>query len=144
MVLTNTLLGELYEKGVYNPPDIDNTVELCAELLQMFENSGIKVIRLGLHAQDGVEQDYLAGAYHPALRELCEGEQLYRRILEELKDKPGGSYEISVNKKDISRTTGQKKKNLLRLKSQGYTCKVSGDDSIQLHEFTIRNVTECF
>lgn len=144
VVLKNTLLGELFEKGEYNPPDVESTVELCAELLQMFESSGIKVIRLGLHAQDGVEQDYLAGAYHPALRELCEGEQFYRRILKKLKDKPEGSYEISVNKKDISRATGQKKKNLLRLKSQGYTCKVSGDDSIQLHEFTLRNVTECF
>ena len=141
VVLKNTLLGELFKKGEYNPPDVEKTVELCAELLPLFESNGIKVIRLGLHAQDGVEQDYLAGAYHPALRELCEGEIIYRRILETLKCKPEGSYEILVNQKDISKATGQKKKNLFRLKSQGYTCKISGDDSIELHEFTIRNVT---
>lgn len=140
VVLKNTLLGELFEKGEYNPPDVENTVELCAELLQKFEINGIKVIRLGLHAQDGVEQDYLAGAYHPALRELCEGEIMYKKMLAMLKDKPEGSYEISVNKKDISKATGQKKKNILRLKEQGYTCKISGDDSIELHEIIIRGM----
>ena len=144
VVLKNTLLGELYEKGEYLPLDVDKTVELCATLLDMFEKSSIRVIRLGLHAQDGVEQDYLAGAYHPALRELCEGEQLYRRILEKIKNYPEGSYEISVNKKDISKAVGQKKKNILRLKEQGYICKISGDDSIQLHEFELRGMTECF
>lgn len=144
VVLKNTLLGELYESGEYNPPDIDKTVELCADLLQMFESSGIKVIRLGLHAQDGVEQDYLAGAYHPALRELCEGEIFYQKLLALLKHKPEGSYEILVSKKDISKATGQKKKNIIRLKEQGYTCKISGDDSIQPYELKLRGMTECF
>ena len=140
VVLKNTMLGELFGRGEYNPPDVEKTVELCAGLLELFENSDIKVIRLGLHAQDGVEQDYLAGAYHPALRELCEGEQFYRRILDKLKDKPEGSYEILVNKKDISKATGQKKKNLLRLKNNGYNCKISGDATIEPHELIVKGV----
>lgn len=140
VVLRATLLGELFEKGEYNPPGVEETVGLCAQLLSMFETAGIKVIRLGLHAQDGVEQDFLAGAYHPALRELCEGEILYRKMLALLAGKPEGCYEMLVNKKDISKATGQKKKNLLRLKEQGYTCRVSGDDCIKINEIMLKGV----
>ncbi len=144
VVLKNTMLGEMYENGKYSPPGIDSTVELCAVLLEKFENNGIKVIRLGLHAQDSVGQDYLAGAYHPALRELCEGEIFYKKMLALLKTKPQGSYEIFVAKKDISKATGQKKKNIIRLNEQGYICKISGCDGINPHEITIRGMTECF
>lgn len=39
----------------------------------MFRENNIKVIRLGLHSGGNVDEGYLAGAYHPAFRELCEG-----------------------------------------------------------------------
>ncbi len=142
VVLKNTLLGEKYESGEYSPPDLQHSVQLCSRLLEMFEDEEISVIRLGLHAQDDVERDYLAGAYHPALRELCEGERYYEKMLAALDGKPKGSYEISVCNKDISKATGQKKKNILRLAEQGYTCRVRGDSDIQPHE--IRIVTKCF
>ena len=51
-------------------------------LLEMFTDAGIKVIRLGLHSGGNVEDGYVAGAYHPALRELCES----RIYLEKIKN----------------------------------------------------------
>lgn len=142
VVLKNTLLGEKYESGEYAPPDLQHSIELVAELLPMFEGNGISVIRVGLHAQSDVERDYLAGAYHPALRELCEGEIYYKKILSALKNQPKGSYEITVSLCNISKATGQKKKNILRLAQQGYSCKVRGSNDINLSE--IRIVTTCF
>lgn len=142
VVLKNTLLGEKYESGEYSPPDLQKSIELVAELLPMFEEKGISVIRVGLHAQSDVERDYLAGAYHPALRELCEGEIYYKKILSALENQPKGSYEITVSPCDISKATGQKKKNILRLAQQGYSCKVRGSNDIKPQE--IRIVTKCF
>ena len=144
VVLKNTLLGEKYESGEYAPPDLQQNVQLAATLLQMFEENSISVIRVGLHAQSDVERDYLACAYHPALRELCEGEIYYRKMLSALEGKPKGSYEITVSPCEISKATGQKKKNILRLAEQGYCCKVRGSNDIKPHELTIRIVTKCF
>lgn len=132
VVLKNTMLGELYESGEYKPQTLDETVELCAELMQMFEEKNINIIRLGLHAEKGVEENYLAGAYHPALRELCQGEIYYKKILDLLEKKPKGSYEILVPAKDVSKATGQKKKNISRLAECGYNCKVAAGDETKI------------
>lgn len=140
VVLRDTLLGEKFTQGVYTPPDLQKSVELCALLLDMFEKENIPVIRLGLHAEESVEGSYLAGAYHPALRELCEGERYYNRVLSALEDKPCGKYEICVNTGEISKAVGQKKKNIIRLSQQGYTCKVSGESDIRPHELIIRGM----
>ncbi len=130
VVLRGTRLAELYEKGEYEPPTLDEAVPLCSELLRLFEENGVRVIRLGLHAQEDVERQMVAGAYHPALRELCQGEIYYRKAVELLKQKPAGAYRLVVSPTAVSQAVGQKKKNLLRLAQQGYRCRVQGDESL--------------
>ena len=73
VVIKNTRLYELMLNGEFVPKGIPETVELCSKLIPLFENAGIKIIRVGLHSGGGVEGDFAGGAYHPALRELCEG-----------------------------------------------------------------------
>ena len=80
---------------------MEEAAEICSELLMMFHESDIKVIRVGLHAQNDVERDYRAGAYHPALRELCEGEIYYKKILSAFENQPKGNYEITVSPCEI-------------------------------------------
>ncbi len=132
VVLKNTYLAQLFESGEYSPPTIDETVELCAEILPMFESEKIKVIRLGLHAEMQVEESFLAGGYHPALRELVEGEIYYKKFLALLADKPKGQYEIEVPAREISKAVGQKKINISRLLQQGYSCKISGSENTEI------------
>lgn len=72
VVLRGTRLAQLYESGAYRPQALSEAVALCARLLLFFESAGIRVIRLGLHASPGIEEDRLAGPWHPAFRELCE------------------------------------------------------------------------
>lgn len=144
VVLPKTMLGELYLSGEYQPDTLEETVELCCELLDMFEQANINVIRLGLHAEDGVAKNYLAGGYHPALKELCQGEMFYKKIHEALSELPRGEYEIAVAAKCVSKAIGQKKKNINRLAELGYKCRVVVDNKAQNHEFTVRNVTKCF
>lgn len=137
VVLPGTLLAELYLSGEYKVPSLDESVELCSHLLEMFDEAGINVIRLGLHAQQDVCEEYLSGGYHPALRELCEGEIYYRKIKSALEDKPHGSYEIIVASAEISKAVGQKKKNISRLSDLGYKCKIKGDSRYKRYELTV-------
>lgn len=137
VVLPGTLLAELYLSGEYKVHTLDKTVEICSVLLEMFEQAGISVIRLGLHAQQDVCDGYLAGGYHPALRELCEGEIYYRKIRSALEGKPQGRYEITVSPQEISKAVGQKKKNVDRLAQHGYICKVRGDERYKRFELTV-------
>lgn len=137
VVLPGTLLAELYQSGEYKVHTLDETVEICSVLLEMFEQAGINVIRLGLHAQQDVCEGYLAGGYHPALRELCEGEIYYRKIRSALEGKPQGRYDITVSPQEISKAVGQKKKNINRLYDLGYICKVTGDERYKRYELTV-------
>lgn len=134
VVIKGTRLCELAEKGEFIPVGIEETVELCAKLIPMFENAGIKVIRVGLHSGGGVEEGFAGGAYHPALRELCEGRIYFNSALEKLKKYGKGTYVLAVNKREISKMTGQKKQNLLKLKSLGFECSVEGREELEKYE----------
>ncbi|HBL40092.1 MAG TPA: radical SAM protein [Ruminococcaceae bacterium] len=141
VVLRGTQLDEWYRSGEYVPQTVEQAVNLCSELLQQFEENGIRVIRLGLHAQEDVERQMVAGAYHPALRELCQGEIYYRKAFEFLKNMPQGQYQIAVAPTELSKAVGQKKINLSRLAQQGYACRVQGDDRLQApYELRIRGL----
>ncbi len=137
VVIKRTRLHELMLKGEFIPKGIDETAELCAKLIPMFEEAGIKIIRVGLHSGGGVEEDYAGGAYHPAFREICESRIYYDVALKKLREYGGGNYALAVNKKEISKMTGQKKENLIKLQTLGYFCTVKGCDGMQKYEVAV-------
>ncbi len=141
VVIKGTRLYELMQAGEFIPKGIPETVELCARLIPMFENAGIKVIRVGLHSGGGVEHGFAGGAYHPALRELCEGRIYYNHVLGELEKMEKGSYVLAVSPKEISKMTGQKKQNLEWLREKGYECVVKGMEGLLKYEVRITSVT---
>ena len=140
VVLKNTHLGYLQGMGEYIAPTAEDSASFCAKLLQMFEENDIKVIKLGLHSSETVESDMIGGAYHPAFRELCEGEIYLTKILEKLSTKDKNQqYVIYVSKKVLSKAKGQQKRNEKALKNQGFHCIIKGKENLE--EFQIE-VTE--
>lgn len=71
--------------------ELEQAVEECSGLLRFFTEQGIQVIRLGLHAQESLMQDYVAGPYHPAFRELCEGRLYLKQALCQAERFPQGT-----------------------------------------------------
>lgn len=136
VVLEGTDLAEYMRAGLYVPQTLDEAVELCAGLLRLFGEAGIKVIRLGLHAGEDIEKNMLGGAYHPAFRELCEGEIYFEEARERLRALPTGRYLLAVGVPDVSKAAGQKRKNLTRLARLGYDCRVVADGA--LAEFEVK------
>ena len=120
VILEGTHLGELYKSGAYRSFQLDETVELCAQLLRSFTDRGIKVIRMGLHASAEVEASMLGGVYHPAFRELCESRLFLDDMKARLTPLGKGSYTIYTDARNISRATGQKRCNINVLQELGY------------------------
>lgn len=137
VVIEGTRLHTLMQTGEFVPKGIPETVELCAKLIPMFEDAGIKVIRVGLHSGGDVEGSFAGGAYHPALRELCEGRIYFNYALGELEKLGKGSYTLFVSPKEISKMTGQKKQNLTQLLEKGYNCTVKGMEGLSKYEVKV-------
>ena len=135
VVLENTHLAELYKTGEYSPQTVEQAVDLCSELLEMFNNANIKVIRLGLHSGGNVEDGFVAGAYHPAFRELCESRIYLKKVTELIKDKNiSGNAVVYVCPSEISKMTGQKKSNISSLLSLGVNVRVKGKEGLSKYE----------
>ncbi len=138
-VLKGTELGRLWEAGIYRPMELAESVDLCAELLWYFHLKGIRVIKAGLHASAEVEANRLAGAYHPAFRELCE-QRIYReRAMELLSCIPGADpVTIGVSPRAVSKMAGQKRENILLLeKETGRKLRIRGRAGLAEYEIIL-------
>lgn len=135
VVLKGTRLAELYESGVYPGQTVEEAVSLCAKLVPMFEKSGIKIIRLGLHASEDIKHNLVAGAYHENLGELVRS----RLMLEKITEKPAGDYTAYVNPKAVSRLVGIKKANKTAWQALGYRIKIKTDATLTGDGMRIEN-----
>ncbi|MBQ7874639.1 MAG: radical SAM protein [Oscillospiraceae bacterium] len=137
LVLRNTPMAKWYEDGEYIPQTVDEAAAECAELLDVFELYGIKVIRLGLHAELSLEDNLIAGPYHPAFREICESIRFRKKIAPMLTRLPKGSYTLSVAPSDVSKCGGQHRSNIEHWQSLGYEIKIIGDEKLSPGDFEV-------
>ncbi len=121
VVLKNTELKKWADDGTYRLLDGDELIERSADVLEIFENNGVKVLRVGLHSGEGLTSgdDIACGYYHPAMGEIVEGEIYYRRIKALLKDTAEKStVTVTVPRGCLSKAIGQKGRNRDRLKKE--------------------------
>jgi len=118
IVLRGTALEQLYIDGRYKAQSIDDAVALCAGLLSFFDAKSIRVIRLGLHASQGIEQGYVAGPWHPAFRELCENVRYLKAAREALRGLKAQGAVLSVNSSEVSKLAGQHRANICALEKE--------------------------
>ncbi len=140
VVLDKTELGRLFSEGIYHTQSLNQAVDLCAELITMFEDKNISVIRVGLHSSDTMQSKILSGAFHPAFRELCESKIYLNKITEEINKKriQQGDIRILVNSQAVSKVTGQRKINLTILKNMGYNAKILADPDLLHRQIIIQ------
>ncbi|MDU2557984.1 MAG: radical SAM protein [Anaerococcus prevotii] len=114
LVIKDTKLEALYNLGVYKPLDLDDAVELSAELYMIYRAKDIDVIRIGLQTTENINEgvDVVAGPFHPAIRQLTES-LVYRKYLEELIERENidRDFTIHTDNRSISIISGNKKSN---------------------------------
>ena len=141
VVLKNTALARMYERGEYAPQTVEEAVALCVRLVSVFDAAGVKVIRLGLQHTESCESDVVAGAWHPAFGELVYGELKYQDMRRYFLGNPpekGAAYAVSCGG-SVSVFVGQKRGNFLRLEAE-FGIKMKTDASGAYPEGTIRKL----
>lgn len=139
VVLENTELERLCKLGEYKPQTVDEAADICSELLMMFHEADIRVIRVGLHSGGNVEEGFVEGAYHPAFREICESRIYLRKVLSEIgrQGTPKGDLTVTVGPSFVSMMSGQKKSNSQKLREMGYNLKIKQDSKLKKYEVEV-------
>jgi histone acetyltransferase (RNA polymerase elongator complex component) len=68
LVIKGTALARMWKNGAYKPLSEKEAIKRCAKLVDIFKNSGVRVLRCGLHPSDGLlsGHDILEGPFHEA------------------------------------------------------------------------------
>ena len=134
LTIKDTCLEEMYNRGEYKPQTVEEAVRLCSVLLEMFEENGIKVIRLGLQSTDEICENgsVVAGPVHSAFGELVESSIYYGIISKNLKE--CGRADVFVNPREVSKAVGNRKINIQKFKERGIDIKIHGDESLGKRE----------
>ncbi|MBQ5331179.1 MAG: radical SAM protein [Oscillospiraceae bacterium] len=111
VIIRGTELGSLFEKGIYKPYPFDECVDVCAKACEMFEEKGIRVIRLGLHAEKSLEEGMMGGFYHPAMGEVVRSRIFRNRLEAVLSGVKCSTVEVKTAGRYYSLVCGQKKAN---------------------------------
>lgn len=120
VIVRDTALYDMWQAGTYPEHSVEDAVQVCSELLPLFEAAGIPVIRLGLNPTDDLSGgDAAAGAYHPALGEMVKSRIMLKKAEQLMAaTEPGSSLILEVGRGKTSQMTGQKRCNLDYLKAK--------------------------
>ena len=122
VVLRDTPLAKAYLRGDFSPLTVEEAVEISADLCPLFRANRIKILRVGLHSSDLVQNHGVhAGPFHPAFGELTEQVLYFRQICRLLENRllsGRKQAEILVAPGERSKATGQKRKNLILLQER--------------------------
>lgn len=118
LVLSGSPLEALWRRGEYLPLSLEEAVRWLKKAFLWLEGAGIRVVRIGLQPTEELEAHYLAGPYHPALREVVEGE-LFFDMARELLKRSGGTLDpvFCCHPRAVSKLRGQRNGNTRRLEA---------------------------
>ena len=117
LVIKETPMEIMYNRGEYIPYTLDEAINISGEMLKLYKEAKVKVIRIGLQPTETITtgKDIVAGPFHPAFRELVEGNLICNELktIEEDKD-----ILIEINPKTISKLYTNKKQYFNKFKSK--------------------------
>ncbi len=129
VVVRDTALEDLWRAGKYSPATPELVAKLGAQIIEIFEEKNIPIIRFGLNPTEDLSGgDALCGAYHPALGEMARAERFFALAKSDIEKKglSGGKLTLFVHPKCVSTMSGVNKNNKKRL------CELFGFSSISI------------
>ena len=146
VVLPGTELKEMEDQGIYHPLSLEEAISRTAMMYKILADAGILIMRVGLKSTDIISDssfgDEKSGSYHPAFRELVEGEIARERIEALLEVLPSSPSKVTVysNHSWLSQAAGHKGENKKYFKEKypDIELRFAVDDSLQPGEFKIK------
>ena len=117
IVVKDTELEKLYNKGEYKPLSLDDAVEQSATLYEYFNENDVKVLRIGLHTSEDLNgAAYVAGPYHKNFAEMVFS-RLWGRKFDKMNVDSDDFY-IEVPKNELNHAIGYKGENKRKLEQR--------------------------
>jgi histone acetyltransferase (RNA polymerase elongator complex component) len=137
IVIKDTPLEDLFSKGKYNPLGMEEAIGITKNVVSVFDEYNVKIIRIGLHPSEGLlnRNDYIAGPFHPSFRELVMTSVWTDRFSILFNEKPGEALEIRVNPADLHPAIGYYGKNRKLLEKHFRIVKFRADRKIKEKTF---------
>ncbi|MBU0758936.1 MAG: radical SAM protein [Candidatus Omnitrophica bacterium] len=113
LVIKGTELAAQYKKGRYRSLVMEKAVDQASKIADIFEDVGVKVIRIGLHPSRDLDskKTVLAGPYHAAFGEMVRARQIRNKIIKAIRSRhvPNRSrIEIRAPEKKLSLISGHR------------------------------------
>ncbi len=124
VIIKNTRLADMYEKGEYVPMSFDECVDTAADCYSIFFENDVKVLRIGLQNSSELKESAVGGFYHDAL-----GEIVYSRVVRRNAEKEKNAI-IEYNKRFLSKVLGQKRENITYFEKTGTKYRLCENNSI--------------
>lgn len=116
LVIGGSGLARQFKEGTFKPISMNRAIALCTKAKVMFDSAGIKILRMGLQASESLEEQLLAGPYHPAFGEMVTARHWLQRCRKLLAVVPEqGRIVFTISDRDISAFVGPKRCNMKRL-----------------------------
>lgn len=139
LVIKNTELEDLYLAGLYIPLSIEEAVERVKQVIPIFDEAGITILRIGLHPSEGLlnGDDLIAGPFHPSFRELAES-ALWSDLFKPLLELPSFEVlEISVPEGQRNMAIGYHAINRKQLEVTHKKVRFIEEDTLRNHNFVL-------
>ena len=131
LVMKDTPLEKEYEEKTYKPLALVQAIEVCTEMVKIFDKKKIEVNAIGFEPSD---DKILAGPFHPAFRGLVESNLWYDAIVNKIKklNTKVMQVEVTVNPEDVNNVVGYKQENIEKLKNiYDVDLIVTGDETMK-------------
>lgn len=126
LVIRESVLADLYNKGEYRPLSLNRAVALTVRAREILAQRGIKIVRMGLQPSVELEKKTLAGPYHPAFGEQVISRQLFKKTRKILALTPEDFHqELFIASADESAFRGPGNINIKRLAALGLEKKMA-------------------
>lgn len=139
LVIDGTALARQYKEGSYKALSLENAIDWTKEIIMLFEEANITILRTGLHPSEEFEDNksLLAGPYHPSFKEMVMTE-VWMDKLSTIKSKEK-DLRLFVNPSQVNFAVGYKAKNKTKFLKTYNSIKVFGDDKLGKFEFYVGN-----
>lgn len=136
LVIDNTVLAKRWRNGTYHALTLEEAIGWTKPILRKMEESGLEVLRVGLHPTEGFinGEDYLAGPFHVAFRLMVQS-AIWGDQFEQLQG--GEEVTIKVAPQMLNAAAGYQGVNRKRLEQRYRKVNFRAKENLKLYEYEI-------
>ncbi len=142
LIIRDTALHRWYTQKKYIPLTLEEAINWTKQILPLFEEAGVNVIRVGLHPSEGLSsgEELIAGPHHPAFKELVMS-SIWNDILAPLlSEEANKNISIHVPAKEINYAIGHKSVNKKMLLEKFDSVIFVPEETYTGRNFTLKSV----